>query len=59
MHVNFALEGMFPDVTDLLLQQLYIKGELSLNDMLVYARSCAACWASAKPDGTGPFETTV
>lgn len=41
MRTNFALEGLLPDATDLVLQGGYISGQLSLVDLLAYARAYA------------------
>lgn len=42
MRINFGLEDMNPDGDDLALQECYIKGTVSLDDLLNYARSYAA-----------------
>lgn len=46
MRANFALEGMLPQTDDLELQQCYIEGKISVDEMLNYAqdfaRKCAA-----------------
>lgn len=47
MRTNFAMEGMLPDATDLAWQIRYIDGDLTLNDMLVYARALAELSRSA------------
>lgn len=37
MRASFALEALLPDVADLIKQEGYIDGELTLGDMLAYA----------------------
>lgn len=41
MRANFAIEGMQPDEVDIALQNAYIAGEMTLNEMLAYAWSFA------------------
>lgn len=41
MRASFALEGMHGDPEDLALQEQYIRGEVTLDDMLAYARTFA------------------
>jgi hypothetical protein len=42
MRANFAIEGMSPQADDLELQQSYIDGQIGIDEMLQYARDCAA-----------------
>jgi hypothetical protein len=42
MRANFALEDMPPDAEDLALQERYIEGTASLDDLLTYARAYAS-----------------
>lgn len=42
MRANFAIEDMRPDADDLAMQQRYVEGTASLDDLLQYARSFAA-----------------
>lgn len=41
MRINFALEGIYPDVDDLALQEGYIKGLVTISDMFEHARAFA------------------
>lgn len=41
MNANFRIEGFAPDAEDLKLQQQYIEGSVSLEDMLAHAREFA------------------
>jgi hypothetical protein len=41
MNANHAIEGFAPDATDKQLQQQYIDGTASLEDMLAHAREFA------------------
>lgn len=41
MPANFAMEGLLPDATDLLLQGWYAEGKLTLDDLLAYAKAYA------------------
>lgn len=49
MRANFAIEGMHPDAEDLALQERYIDGTASLDDLMNHARAYAAKHA---PSGT-------
>ena len=40
-NATFALEDMHPDADDLVIQQRYIDGTASLDDLLQYARAFA------------------
>ena len=42
MNANFAIEGLTPDDDDKKLQQQYIDGVVTLEDMLAHARDFAA-----------------
>lgn len=42
MRTNFCLEGMDPDPDDLALQEAYIEGIVSLDDLVNYARAYAS-----------------
>lgn len=42
MRANFVIENMRPDAGDLAMQQRYIDGTASLDDLLQYARNFAA-----------------
>jgi hypothetical protein len=41
MRANFALEGMLPRADDIELQQCYIEGEISVDEMLHFAQDFA------------------
>jgi hypothetical protein len=41
MRANFAIENMHPDADDLNMQQRYIDGTASIDDLLQYARTYA------------------
>lgn len=41
MRANSAIEGMLPQTDDLELQQRYIDGQISINEMLQYAQHFA------------------
>lgn len=41
MRANFAIEDMQPDAGDVAMQQRYIDGTASLDDLLQYARAFA------------------
>ena len=41
MRANFAIEGMQPDAEDLAMQQRYIDGTASTDDLLQHARAFA------------------
>lgn len=49
MRANFAIEDMRPDPEDLALQERYIDGTASLDDLMNYARAYAA---KHKPSGS-------
>ena len=41
MRINFALEGIYPNADDLALQEAYIRGDVTISDMLEHARAFA------------------
>jgi hypothetical protein len=47
MRTNFALEGIHPQVDDLDIEQRYINGAVTLDDMLQHARDFAGRAANA------------
>jgi hypothetical protein len=47
MRANFAIEDMYPDVEDLALQDRYIDGTVSLDELLNHARAYAAKHATS------------
>lgn len=49
MNANFAIEEMTPDAEDRKLQQQYIDGMITLDDMLAHAREFAARAQQRKP----------
>lgn len=53
MRANFALEGLLPDEADIALQDAYIGGELTLAEMLAYARTFALARAPFEPQQFG------
>lgn len=42
MRANFAIEGMYADAEDIALQERYIAGTASLDDLLNHARAFSA-----------------
>jgi len=49
MRANFAIEDMHPDADDLALQERYIDGTASLDDLMNHARAYAARHATYGP----------
>lgn len=47
VRANFAVEGMYPDPEDLALQERYIDGTVSLDDLIKHAHAYAAKHASS------------